>query len=228
MTDDVSKSIIIPYGLNIGLTNTEFTIYNANENKKIIIPKGTIIPSTFNADWDTYLPTIPKTLNTYISNSDITAYDNNAIFQYCSNGVKICLQDSLTQILNIKKNIGIVMLGSCSNNKGIVSVGGESLHFYGKEKIKMFISSTTYNTEFSFNNSSIQFVDTNVANKYYKDKPISLSYGLNLSYKTTFITDPENILDILKYYNKSLLITNASPEFNSEKEIIIPYSEDGS
>jgi hypothetical protein len=50
MTDDVSKSIIIPYELNIGLTDTEFTIYNANENKNITIPRGTIIPSTFNAD----------------------------------------------------------------------------------------------------------------------------------------------------------------------------------
>jgi hypothetical protein len=30
-------------------------------------------------------------------------------------------------------------------------------------------------------------------------------------------------LDILKYYNKSLLITNASPEFDFEKEIIILY-----
>jgi hypothetical protein len=65
MTDDVSKSIIIPYGLNIGLIGTEFTIYNANENKKIVIPKGTIIPSTFNTDWNTYLPVVPNTLCTY-------------------------------------------------------------------------------------------------------------------------------------------------------------------
>jgi hypothetical protein len=55
MTDDVSKEINIPYGLNIGLTDSQFTIYNANENKKIIIPKKTIIPSTFNADWDIFL-----------------------------------------------------------------------------------------------------------------------------------------------------------------------------
>jgi hypothetical protein len=40
MIDDVSKEIIIPYGLNIGFTDTQFTIYNANENKDIIIPKG--------------------------------------------------------------------------------------------------------------------------------------------------------------------------------------------
>jgi hypothetical protein len=33
MTDDVSKSIIIPYGLNVGLNDTQFTIYNVNENK---------------------------------------------------------------------------------------------------------------------------------------------------------------------------------------------------
>jgi hypothetical protein len=39
MTDDVSKSIIIPYGLNIGLNDTQFTIYNVNENKNIIIQK---------------------------------------------------------------------------------------------------------------------------------------------------------------------------------------------
>jgi hypothetical protein len=31
---------------------------------------------------------------------------------------------------------------------------------------------------------------------------------------------------VLEYYNKSLLITNASPEFESEKEIIIPYGTD--
>jgi hypothetical protein len=40
MTDDVSKSIIIPYGLNIELTDTQFTIYNANENKKNCHPQG--------------------------------------------------------------------------------------------------------------------------------------------------------------------------------------------
>jgi hypothetical protein len=40
MTEDVSKEINIPYGLNIGLTDTQFTIYNANENKDIIISKG--------------------------------------------------------------------------------------------------------------------------------------------------------------------------------------------
>jgi hypothetical protein len=39
MTDDVSKSIVIPYGLNIGLTHTKFTIYNENENENITIPK---------------------------------------------------------------------------------------------------------------------------------------------------------------------------------------------
>jgi hypothetical protein len=40
MTHDVSIEINIPYGLNIGLTGTKFSIYNANENKDIIIPKG--------------------------------------------------------------------------------------------------------------------------------------------------------------------------------------------
>jgi hypothetical protein len=104
---------------------------------------------------DNYLPTISKTLNTYTSNSEITAYDNNAIFQYYKNGVKICLQDLLTQVLNIKKSTGTVMLGSCSNNKGIVSVGGEMLNLYGKEKISMYLSDTTYRTNFSFNYSSI-------------------------------------------------------------------------
>jgi hypothetical protein len=31
---------------------------------------------------------------------------------------------------------------------------------------------------------------------------------------------------VVKYYYKSLLITNASSEFDSEKEIIIPYDTD--
>jgi hypothetical protein len=71
MTDDVSKSIIIPYGLNIGLNDTQFTIYNANENKCIIFPKRTIIPPTFNADWNTYLPVVPNTLCTYSNSSTV-------------------------------------------------------------------------------------------------------------------------------------------------------------
>jgi hypothetical protein len=33
-------------------------------------------------------------------------------------------------------------------------------------------------------------------------------------------------LEVLKYYYKSLLITNASPKFHSEKEITIPYRTD--
>jgi hypothetical protein len=43
MTDDVSKEINTPYGLNIGLNDTKFIIYNANENKNITIPKDIIV-----------------------------------------------------------------------------------------------------------------------------------------------------------------------------------------
>jgi hypothetical protein len=223
MTDDVSKSIIIPYGLNIGLNNTKFTIYNANENKNITIPKRTIIPSAFNTDWNTYLPTVPKTLCTYTSSSSITTYDNNAIFQYYSGGVQICLKNSLAQVFNINKKFSGGMLRSCGNNKGMITIGDETLQLYAKEKVSMYLSNTTYSTHFSFNNSSIQFVNTTKSNKYYKDKPISLPYRLNLSYKTTLISEPEQPTDVLKYYYKSLLITNTSSEFESEKEIIIPY-----
>jgi hypothetical protein len=47
MADDVSKEIYIPYGLNIGLTDTQFTIYNANENKKNCHPQGNNYPLYF-------------------------------------------------------------------------------------------------------------------------------------------------------------------------------------
>jgi hypothetical protein len=109
------------------------------------------------------------------------------------------------------------MFGSCSNNKGSMHIGGEFLHLYGKEKISMYLSNTA--TNFSFNNSSIEFLNIDSANKHYKNKPISLPYGLNVSYKTTFMQNPE------KYYNKSLLITNANPEFDSENEIVIPTEQ---
>jgi hypothetical protein len=201
--------------LDTYLQNIVTDIQTLEEKSENYLP---IVP--YKEQIDTYLPTIPKTLNTYTSNSEITAYDNNAIFQYCKNGVKICLQDFLTQVLDIKST-GTVMLGSCSNNKGIVSVGGEMLNLYGKEKVSMYISSSALTTKFSFNDFGVQFEDNN--NKLYMDKSISLLYGLNLSYKTTSISDPQNITEILKYYNKSLLITNASTEFDSEKEIIIPY-----
>jgi hypothetical protein len=71
--------------------------------------------------------------------------------------------------------------------------------------------------------SSIQFVDINSANKHHKDKQISLLYGLNLLCKTTFLSAPQILSEVLKYYYKSLLNTNASPEFDSEKEITILY-----
>jgi hypothetical protein len=90
----------------------------------------------------------------------------------------------------------------------------------------MYLSNLTYSTNFSFNHSSIQFVNIDNTNKYYKDKPIFLLYGLNLSYKITSISVPQNITVVLKYYNKSLLIINASPEFDSENEIVIPYGTD--
>jgi hypothetical protein len=61
------------------------------------------------------------------------------------------------------------------------------LQLYTKEKICMYLSNLTYSTNFSFNNSRIEFVNIDSANKHYKNKPISLPYGLKVSYKTTFI-----------------------------------------
>jgi hypothetical protein len=122
--------------------------------------------------------------------------------------VQICRVNSLTQILDINKSTGTILLGTCSNNKGLIHIGGETLQLYTKEKTSMYLSNLTYSTNFSFNNSSIEFVNIDSTNKHYKNKPISLPYGSNVSYKTTFILNSE------KYYNKSLLFTNASPEFD--------------
>jgi hypothetical protein len=141
--------------------------------------------------------------------------------------VQICRVNSLTQVFNIKKNSETVMLGSCSNNKGIVSVGGDMLHLYEKEKNSMYLSNTTLRTYFSFNDSSIQFVDTNNTIKHYKDKPISLPSGLNISYKTTFIPDPQNPLEVLTYYNKSLIITNSHCAHNQVLVGIIEFNFPG-
>jgi hypothetical protein len=44
MADDVNKLISILYGLNIRPKDTKFSFYNANESKKIVIPKGTLLP----------------------------------------------------------------------------------------------------------------------------------------------------------------------------------------
>jgi hypothetical protein len=71
MTDDVSKSIIIPYGLNVGLNDTKVSIYNANENKNITISKGRIIPTTFNIGWNIFFLMLLRPyyslINTYIA-----------------------------------------------------------------------------------------------------------------------------------------------------------------
>jgi hypothetical protein len=40
MTDALPKYINIPYGLNMGLSSTEFSVYDDDETKNITFPKG--------------------------------------------------------------------------------------------------------------------------------------------------------------------------------------------
>jgi hypothetical protein len=82
MTDNINKSIIIPYGQNIGLNDTKFSIFNANKSKNITITKGTIIPYILNADWNTYLPTVPKTLSVYLNGGANPTTELNTLFHY--------------------------------------------------------------------------------------------------------------------------------------------------
>jgi hypothetical protein len=136
MTDDVSKSTIIPYGLNIGLNNTQFSIYNANENKNIIISKGTIIPSIFNADLNTYLPVLPNTLCA----SSITSTPSPTNYSLY-NFLMLKIQEQIT--LELTFSTVIIQM---TFSTGTVQVGGNDLQIYSKNNTFKFIFGNNINT----------------------------------------------------------------------------------
>jgi hypothetical protein len=106
MTDDVSKEINIPYDLKILLNDTNFLYIMPMKIRILSFPKGTIIPSTFNADWNIYLPTIPNTLCTSFTTSTLSS-TNYSLFNFYNvknsgtdyPGVEVTANNSTTQIL---------------------------------------------------------------------------------------------------------------------------------
>jgi hypothetical protein len=95
--------------------NLPSIIYNANENKNITIPKGTIIPTTFNTDWNTYLPTIPKTFCTY-SNTSTPNKTTTSLFNFfVDNPFPKCVvydKNNIYTFLKIDRNNKEIVIGS--------------------------------------------------------------------------------------------------------------------
>jgi hypothetical protein len=198
MTDADPKKINIPYGLNMGLSNTELSVYDDDETTYIIIPKGTIIPSTFNTDWNTYLPVVPNTLCTFSTGNVVKTLNslfnfltdsdgsNPRIIAYDKDNTNILLKinktDSIIQLgsgnsqLTINKVNDSLILGSSSNFNGtVVKINADELNIY-INKIKFYIGSLSNWTVFSSSLSGIKYS--------YNSNPSSeiiIPYGLRTS-----------------------------------------------
>jgi hypothetical protein len=89
--NDINKDITIPKGLRISDVNSQLlfhlpnpTITNNISPSMITIPYSTEIPGTFNADWNTYLPVVPKILCTYTDTSTPSS-KTSSLFNYYMN-----------------------------------------------------------------------------------------------------------------------------------------------
>jgi hypothetical protein len=187
MTDDVSKSIIIPYGLNINLTDTQFTIYNANQNKNITIPRGLRI-NNVNSQLLFHLPNEIITNNT--SPNMITIpygtdfadvvkiiQNINSLFKFNtdSNGLNPTLyvydKDNTKTLFKIDKTKSIIQLGG-TNTQLNIDRANESL---------MLGSSSNFNGSVKINANELN-IYANLTNcAVFSSSPSGIKYTYNLN-----------------------------------------------
>jgi hypothetical protein len=118
----------------------------ANANDKIIIPYGTEIPSTFNYDWETYIPVFPKWLCTS-STTSTPSPTNYSLFNFFNvknsgtnyPGVRVVDSNNNLSLFRLDRSTNDVRVGAFDNsgiNTGTVQIGGNNLELYSKTGIK--------------------------------------------------------------------------------------------
>jgi hypothetical protein len=140
---------------------------------------------------------IPTTLNTYTNPRVNDNLGNDVLFQYYDTCVEVYTKEQddnpyTTRLLHIDKNNNFIRIGTISNNKCNVQIGGKSLELFALNCFHMYLDCISkYFINFSFTDDDITFKNTSNLNPETLGKEIVIPFGIDL-------TDLEERLTIIE------------------------------